>query len=96
MAKHTGMTIRIGAAYDTVNVTKDITFDRAEMRMHDRNDYLPSKAGKALVDRLNKEVVNAYCDAHDINTPKDDRRRKFGKKHSRDQRREAKKERAYA
>lgn len=73
MAKHTGITVRIGAAYDEVR-TPVAVFDRAEMRkngavVHDT--FIP---GRALVERLNKEVVNAYCDVHNLNSHKEKRR----------------------
>lgn len=76
MAKHQGITVRIGAAYDEVRLPNGVSFDRADMRkngavMHDT--FIP---GRDLVRRLNKEVVNAYCDAHDLNNHNKDRRRK--------------------
>ena len=73
MAKHRGITIRIGAAYDEVR-TPVATFDRAEMRKKGatiNGTFIP---GLALVQRLNKEVVNAYCDAHGLNRDHKDRR----------------------
>lgn len=73
MAKHRGMTIRIGAAYDEVQ-TPAGNFDRAAMRKtggYSGETYIP---GRVLVDRLNKEIVNVYCDVHDLNRDRKDKR----------------------
>jgi hypothetical protein len=57
MAKHNGITIRLGALHDEVNVTSDggtVTFDRSEMR----------KGGKHKDQgTLRREVVSAWSDA---------------------------------
>lgn len=79
MAKRTSaFTIRIGAAYDSVHggtTDHPFNFDRAAMRLHGSNDYRPTAEGKNLVHTLNKEVVNAYCAVHGLNSNGKDKRR---------------------
>lgn len=73
MAKHTGITVRIGAAYDEVR-TPVATFDRADMRKNGAKIDGRQVPGCVLVNTLNREVVNAYSHTH--NLYKKDRRRK--------------------
>ena len=86
MAKHQGITIRIGAAYDEVRLPDGIKFDRADMRHNGATIHDTFIPGRDLVRRLNKEVVNAYCDAHGLNSDKDRRRKRRAHKQARDRR----------
>jgi len=60
MAKHNGITIRMGAAYDEVTVhTKDgpMKFDRADLNKRKTNG---DKAAKEQLYQLRKGVVDAF------------------------------------
>ena len=56
MAKHTGITIKIGAAHDEVHVDSDkgsFTFDRAQMRIDGQHKQIGA---------LRRTVVDAFRD----------------------------------
>lgn len=78
MAKHTGITIRIGAAYDTVTARnqagQEIVYDRTQMR---------KDGNKEMQGALRRTVVDLWRDQHEAGKGKRNQRRANAAKYDR-------------
>ena len=82
MAKHTGVTIRIGAAYDTVQIDMQgqnpLLFDRAELsKQRVEGTYEERKAAKEALYQLRKQMVDAFVTVQSL---KNKRRQRIARK----------------